>query len=437
MRRHLLIALAAVLAVVALSLLGYQWSQAPTALRIAVGPMGSEDTRLVVAAAQHLARERQTVRLKLVLTEGVAASAQAIDDDKVDLAIVRSDVAMPLRAPTVAIMHRDVALLMTLPHSGISMVSGLRGRTVGILRNLPANRAVLETVLDQYGVPKDSVSMVMLNSAAEAEEALRVKRVDALLAVGSVTGDVVTEAVAAAAQAGEAPPVFIPIAEADAISQRRPAFEELEIVRGSFGGTPPRPPERLETLGVSHRLVAQERLDDNVVAELTRLLFAIRPSLASEVPLANRIEAPETAKGSALPLHSGASAYYEGEVQSFFDRYGDWFYLLIMALSILGSGAAGLASSAASRSRARNIALLSELLSIVRDAHDAENEGALEALDRRADEILAAALAKAGSGGIDNAGVAAFTLGLDQARRAIAERRKVLIARGSLAQAAE
>ena len=148
MRRHLLIALAAVLAVVALSLLGYQWSQAPTTLRIAVGPMGSEDTRLVVAAAQHLARERQTVRLKLVLTEGVAASAQAIDDDKVDLAIVRSDVAMPLREPTVTIMHHDVALLMTLPPSGISMVSAHRDRTVGILHSLPANRAVMETVLD-------------------------------------------------------------------------------------------------------------------------------------------------------------------------------------------------------------------------------------------------------------------------------------------------
>jgi hypothetical protein len=52
------------------------------------------------------------------------------------------------------------------------------------------------------------------------------------------------------------------------------------------------------------------------------------------------------------------------------------------------------------------------------------------------------ALAKAGSGGIDNAGVAAFTLGLDQARRAIGERRRILLAQGGaeapeLAQAAE
>ena len=438
MRRHLVITLAVGLAMLAASLLAYHWSQMPTTLRIAVGPMGSEDTRLVAAAAQHLTRERQSVRLKLVLTEGVAASAQAIDDDKVDLAVVRSDVALPLKAPTIAILHRDIALLMTLPNSGISQVSGLWGRNVGIIRNQNANRLLFETALEQYGIPKTSVTTIMLNTPGEVEEGLRTKRIDAVLAVGSVTGHTVTEAVAAVAAAAEGgAPVFIPLTEADAIAQRLPAFEELEVVRGSFGGAPPRPPDRLETLGITHRLVAQDRLDENVVAELTRLIFAIRPALATEVPLAHRIEAPETEKGSSLPLHPGAAAYYEGEVRSFFERYGDWFYLLIMALSILGSGAAGLASSAANQARARNMALLSELLAIVRDAHHAEPEE-LERLDRKADEILAQALAKAGSGGIDNAGVAAFTLGLDQARRAIAERRRILVARGTtLAEAAE
>jgi hypothetical protein len=125
-------------------------------------------------------------------------------------------------------------------------------------------------------------------------------------------------------------------------------------------------------------------------------------------------------------------------VQTFFERFGDWFYLGVMALSILGSGLAAMASSAAGRSRARNMALLSDLLAIVRAAHTVEGEAELHRLEQRADEILAAALAKAGSGDIDNAGVAAFTLGLDQARRAIVERRQGLMShRPALSQAAE
>ena len=335
MRREFLIALAISLAVLAGGLVVYQWTAAPTTLKVAVGPMGSENTRLVVALQQYMARERSTVRLRLVLTEGVDASAKAVEDDKADLAIVRTDVAMPVKAQTVAIMHRDAALLMTTPESGISKVSGLWGRNVGVVREIAANRTLLETGLAHYEIPRDSVVIVTLG-ANEVEEALRTKRVDAVLAVGTVTGRTMTETVAAVSQAANMAPVFIPIDEADAIAQRSPKFESLEVVRGSFGGTPPRPAATVETLGVSHRLVAKTSLDDNVVSEVTKVLFTARPTLAQEVALANKIEAPDTAKGSALPVHSGATAYYEGEVQTFFERYGDWFYLVIMVLSIGG-----------------------------------------------------------------------------------------------------
>lgn len=437
MRRTAFIALAIGLAVLAMVLVVVHWSSLPTTLRVAVGPIGSEDTRLVVALGQHLARDKRSVRLKLVLTDGVAASAKAIDQETVDLAVVRTDVTMPWKAQTVAIMHRDVALLLTLPSTGIAQVSGLQGKTVGVMRDVPANRDLLQTVLSQYEIAKDGVNVVLLGSANEVADAFEEKRIDAVLVVGTITGRIVTETVSAVAQASEGTPVFIPVGEADAIEQRLPAFETLEVVRGSFGGNAPRPAETIETLGVSHRLVALTALDDGVVAELTRLIFSLRPALIAEAPIASRIESPEIAKGASLPVHPGASAYYEGAVQTFFERYGDWFYLGVMALSIAGSGFAAMASSAAGRSRARNMALLNDLLAIVRMAHAAENEAELDRLEQNADEILAAALAKAGGGDIDTAGVAAFTLGLDQARRAIVERRQMLMNRPPLSRAAE
>lgn len=438
MRRTAFIVLAILLAVLAVVLVVVYWSSLPTTLRVAVGPIGSEDTRFVVALGQHLARDKRSVRLKLVLTEGVAGSAKTIDEETAHLAVVRTDVAMPWKAQTVAILHRDVALIMTVPSTGITQIAGLQGKSIGVIRDVPANRDLLQTVLAQHEIAADGVNVVLLGSANEVADAFEAKRIDAVLVVGTITGRSVTETVSAVAQAAEGAPVFIPVGEADAIEQRLPAFETLEVVRGSFGGTSPRPAETIETLGVSHRLVALTSLDDAVVAELTRLIFALRPALVTEAPIASRIESPEIAKGASLPVHPGASAYYEGEVQTFFERFGDWFYLGVMALSIAGSGLAAMASSAAGRSRARNMALLSDLLAIVRAAHTVEDEPELDRLEQSADEILAAALAKAGSGDIDNAGVAAFTLGLDQARRAIVERRQMLVnRRPPLSRAAE
>ncbi len=440
MRRPGLITLAVGLAVLGLGLLAYQVMSGPTTLRVAVGPMGSEDTRLMAAAAQYLNRERASVRFRLVLTEGLAGSAEALDEDKADLAVVRTDVAMPLKGQTAAILHRDAAVLIAPERARIAKIADLRGRTVGIVRKLPANARLLETVLAHYDIPRDSVATVMLPSPAEVEEALRAGRIDAVLAIGTLSGRSVAETVAAVVQAGGGPPVFIPITEAEAIAQRSPLFESFEIVRGAFGGTPPRPAESVATLGVGHRLVAQAKLDDNAVSEVTRLLFAMRPTLSGEVPLANRIEGPNTSKSSSLPVHPGAAAYYDGEVQTFLERYSDWIYLVAMVGGILGSAFAGLLGQASARKRSRTMMLLDELMGIVRHARAAAEVAELDALEVEADQVLASALARAGDGEVGETLMVAFFLGLDQARRAIHERRHHLAeaeAEAPLLQAAE
>ncbi|KMO44102.1 C4-dicarboxylate ABC transporter substrate-binding protein [Methylobacterium tarhaniae] len=432
MRRHVPIVLAALLALVATGLLAYQWLGQPTTLRVAVGPSGSEDARLVAAVAQSLTRTHEDVRLRPVATSGVAESAGAAEHGKADLAVVRSDVGIPANTQTVAILHRDAVLLLATDPA-LSAVPDLRGKRIGIVRNPAGNVRLLAHILEHYEVPPDAVTTIPLGDGHEAGKALREGRVDAVMVVSPLTGRTAGEVMASITKgdgtSAGGTPTFIPIGEAAVLARRWPALESVEVARGTFGGTPPRPTETVTTVGVSHRLVAQAHLPDSAVSELTRLLFVNRPGLAVEVPLANQIEAPDTSKSASLPVHPGAQAYYEGEVESFFERYGDWFYLLVMSISILGSAAATLVSRAANRSRARDMALLRQLLAIVRASRDVEDELALADLERQADEILAAALDRAGAGAIDNAGVAAFTLGLDQARRAIAERRAVLLER--------
>jgi TRAP transporter TAXI family solute receptor len=427
MRRSLALLLAACLALFGLGLVAYQFAVQPTVLRLAVGPPAGEDARLASAAAQWLLRERASLRLRVVPAAGEEDAAAALSEGKADLAVVRTDIAMPAKAQTMAIMHRDAGLLIAPERSGIRRVADLRDRAVGIVRRLPANSRMLETILRQYQIPPETVRLVPLGGPGDVEAALRAGSIDAAFAVGAVSGRLLGDTVAAVAQAGDgAAPVFVPVSEADAIALRSPMLQSLELVRGAFGGTPPRPAEALRTLGTSHRLVASSQLDDATVAEATRLLFTMRPALSADVPVADRLEGADTSKSSSLPVHPGAAAYYDGEVQTFFERYSDWIYLGIMALSIAGSALAGIASTAAARNRTRTLGLLEQVLGIVRLARSAGTEPELQALEREADEVLAVALGKAGTGGLDEAGISAFTLGLDQARQAISERRRML-----------
>jgi hypothetical protein len=83
------------------------------------------------------------------------------------------------------------------------------------------------------------------------------------------------------------------------------------------------------------------------------------------------------------------------------------------------------------------MALLDQLLRIIQKARTAESEDQLQALEAEADQVLAAALGKAGRDTMDQTVMVAMFLGLDQARRAIHEQRLILEAQLSLAHAAE
>ena len=83
----------------------------PTTLRIAVGPAGSEDQKLVQLMAQTFARDNSPVRLSVVTTEGAAESIALFTAGKADLAVARGDLNLPENAELVAILRKNVVVL--------------------------------------------------------------------------------------------------------------------------------------------------------------------------------------------------------------------------------------------------------------------------------------------------------------------------------------
>src|SRR5919198_122942 len=70
----------------------------PTTLRIAVGPAGSDDQKLVQLMAQTFAREGGSVRLAPITTEGAAESIALFTPRQADLAVARGDLNLPTNA---------------------------------------------------------------------------------------------------------------------------------------------------------------------------------------------------------------------------------------------------------------------------------------------------------------------------------------------------
>src|ERR1700709_2051320 len=96
-----LLVLAAGLLLFAAAAGGLYWGVRPVTLKIAVGPPGSDDQKLVQALAQTFAREQSSVRLAPIQTEGAAESIALMKAGKTDLAIARGDLEMPADAESV------------------------------------------------------------------------------------------------------------------------------------------------------------------------------------------------------------------------------------------------------------------------------------------------------------------------------------------------
>ena len=89
----------------------------PTTLRIAVGPSGSDDQKLIQALSESFSRDGRAVRLSLIHA-GPVESIELLRDKKTDLAVVRSDEDLPDGTRSVAILRKNVVVLWA--PSGVS-----------------------------------------------------------------------------------------------------------------------------------------------------------------------------------------------------------------------------------------------------------------------------------------------------------------------------
>jgi TRAP transporter TAXI family solute receptor len=431
-RSILFVVLAGILAIIGTLAAGYYFALRPVTLKIAVGPPNSDDLRVVQALTQAFAQAHSQIRLRPIATEGATASAQMLAEGRADLAIIRGDLNVPKNAQAVATLRKNVAVMWVPPAakgkkagSKITKITQLAGKRVGVIGRTPANVDLLKVILQQYGVDPNKVEVAQF-PASEAADAIRGQKVDAWLAAGPVNSKITMEAIAASTRDGRSP-TFLAIDSAEAIAQNHPMYEASEIPAGAFGGSPDRPEDEVKTISFSHHIVARKDISETTVAALTRQLFAVRQTVLAEFPLAAKIETPDTDKDAFIPVHPGAAAFVDGEEKTFLDRYSDYIWWGLMALSAMGSVGAWFAGYLKKDERSNNSTLRERLLEMIALARRSDSIEELDQLQSEADDILRDTLHCFEHGAIEEGALTSFNIALEQFHHAIADRKALLM----------
>jgi len=407
----------------------------PETLRIAVGPVGSDDVKAVQAFAQAFARDGSRVRLRAIATQGATESIALFTAGKADLAVARADLNLPSSAEVVAILRKNVVVLWApsgAPAKGVKRsamskvksIDDLAGHKVGVVGRTEANVTLLRVILTESGVNPDkvAVSQFAVNQIADLA---RDPSLDAYMTVGPLDSKITADAIAATAAArGE--PKFLPIDVSEAIAQKHPLYESEEIAGSIFSSSPARPEDKVETVGVNHLIVAQHALHEATVGALARQLFTARLQVAHDVPAAGKIEKPDTDKDASLPAHRGAAAYIDGTERTFLEKYSDYIWASILLLSGLGSAGAWLRHYLKRNEREEYITHRDNLLALISKVRDAETSNELADMQAMADNLLREALDCYDDGAIEDGDLSVIGLTLEQFHHAVADRRAVI-----------
>jgi TRAP transporter TAXI family solute receptor len=407
----------------------------PVTLRIAVGPPGSEDQKLIQLLAQTFARDGNAIRLTPITTEGATESIALFAAGKAELAVARGDLNLPANAESVAILRKNVVVLWSAPglpgKNGkkqtavkVKTLDELAGHKVGVIGRTQANVTLLRVILTESGINPDKVTISQFGTNQVAEMA-KDPTIDAFMAVGPLNSKITADAITATATArGE--PKFLPIDVSEAIAQKHPLYESEEIAGSIFSSSPARPDDKVETVSVNHLIVAAKSVSDTSIAGFARQLFTVRQQLARELPSAAQIEKPDTDKDAALPAHAGAAAYIDGTERTFLEKYTDYIWGAILLLSGLGSAGAWLQHYWKRDEREQYTVHRDNLLDLITRARKAETPEELSDMQTAADGILREALDCYDDGAIEEGDLSVIGLTLEQFHHAVADRRVTL-----------
>ena len=274
---------------------------------LVTGPTGGGSYPLGQEIAEALNRGLRDVEIQTMVSAGAVSNIRAIQEDRADFALTFADVAylsfsgrltskdLPFdQVRGIAVLQVTPVALVVRPGLHVRGPQDLRGRRVGVGPEGSGTEVTASLILQAYGLDLNDVRTETLGFQ-EGVTKLLAGELDAMFDNAIIR----SEALKRAAEGGAR---FVPIEgpAADHLRREYP-FLRVAVIAPELYGT------SVRTIGVDGLLICRSDLDETLVYELTKQLFASLKSLGRG---ALRSMDVKQAPATPVPLHPGAARYY-------------------------------------------------------------------------------------------------------------------------------
>jgi hypothetical protein len=267
------------------------------------------------AMAQIIGEKVKNTEITAVTSDGSVANAESIGSLKADLALIENTIAYYAEQGQqmfssaavnnirgIAALYPEIIQIVTLKEYGITHISDLRGKSVGVGAPGSGTAVHMAAILKAAGLDETTVDMQYLDFA-ECADALK----NGTIHAGCIVAGIPTAAVTDIAAAKDISIVSIPAAIYDTLKNSYPFYVPVSIPSGTYTGVN----AAVTTIAVQAMLVVRSDLSEDLVYRITKALFENIATLAAAHPRGQDITLQTALDGMPIPLHSGARKYYE------------------------------------------------------------------------------------------------------------------------------
>ncbi len=327
---RLLLVIAAAIALLTAGAAGYRLWSKPLHLRVAAGPAGSADVKMLTAFNRMLEQTHSGVRLDVL---PAVNPRDLLEKGEVDMAVVRLDDTLPTNAGVVTLLRTNLLIAVAPGKLNLDSLSDVRRRHIGLVARSALDLPGFLKVLAAFGIKPMDVHIDLI-SPDEVANLTRTGRIEVVVIAGAPSDPEVQAVVNAVAGSPKYPPTILSVDLGD-VNSATPAGSAETISDNSF----PRlgiPDDEVDTIGVKTALVAnivsgplRQFINNNAIKEVTRGLIERHGELAHEAPIASLISAPDKDDDARFPVHPGTSAYINDDDTSVATAFGDQIWNVV------------------------------------------------------------------------------------------------------------
>lgn len=295
---------------------------------IATGAETGEYYAMGQAIAKVVQRHNPRIRITVKSTSGSRQNLELLGNQSVQLAIAQIDTPAPPSARSIASLYPEVFHLIVRSNSPIKEVADLRQRTFATPIKGSGSYQAFWRMMEHYGIQQQDMKIIELNTA-DAKLAFEQNRVEGFFQVIGLNNQALRQFLQKTGAR------LVPIEQASAMKILSPYIEAGIIPKGTYRAFPAIPDQDLPTVSVQAILYTNEAINDEVIRDITSILYENRSDLIAENPRTASIAFPGISNQNlGIPLHEGAKAYYNREKPSFLQENAEPMALIITVITI-------------------------------------------------------------------------------------------------------